>query len=175
MATLSLIVKFRPVGESLNRPIVFSTLILYIFLSGCFNTRTPDKFAIQGKIIRWARENCAQPNPCRLRIYDLTPFDWDRMYVFDSGSSAQERIKVVGAAGVEMSDLEGEIVFTQGTRIVYQEPRPQGFEEPIKNEIWFADFPAQTGSHTIYLPTAAFMVTASTLKDGPAFELKPVL
>jgi len=95
------------------------------------------------------------------------------MYVFAVGVSPDERRKVVGIGGVESSDLEGELVFTKDNKIVHQEPVPQGVEEPIKNEIWFAEF-TNTGRHASYSSDVVFLVAQGTSRNGPYFSLSPL-
>jgi hypothetical protein len=103
---------------------------------------------------------------------DVTDFGWDRMYVFAVGVTPAERKRIVGADGVETSDLEAELVFTKDGKIVHQEPVPEGVEDPIRNEVWFSGFEntAQTAS---YSAEVAFSITQSTSSNGPYFCLTP--
>jgi hypothetical protein len=95
------------------------------------------------------------------------------MYVFAVGVSPSERRKIVGVESVETSDLDGELVFTKGGKIVHQEPIPEGLEEPIKNEIGFAEF-TNTAQHATYASDVMFSVAQGTSKNGPNFALSTV-
>jgi hypothetical protein len=150
-------------------------LLLFVALcfSGYFLYRSRESSQVQRQLIRQVEQTCSAGMPCRVRIHDITSFDWERMYVFAVGVSPEELRQVVGIDGVENIDLEGELVFTKGGKIVHQEPVPEGVEEPIKNEISFAEL-TNTGRRVTYSSDVVFLVVQGTSRNGPTFSLLPV-
>lgn len=146
-------------------------LILCLGCSGCLLSRSPESFPVQGRLIRQLERACSSGKACKVRMNDLTDFNWDRMYVFAVGVSPSERREIAGADGVETIDLEGELVFTKAGRIVHQEPVAEGVERPIKDEISFAEI-TNTGESQSYPPDIVFAVKQGTSKNGSYFSLK---
>ena len=144
-----------------------------LFLSGCFLRNSPESFPVQRKLVRQIEQTCTAGDSCRVRMRDVTGFAWDRMLVFAVGVTPAERKKAVGVEGVETIDLDGELVFTNDGKIVHQEPLPEGVEEPIKNEIWFAEL-TNTGQYATYSSDVVFRVARSTSRNGPSFSLSPI-
>ncbi|HKF45889.1 MAG TPA: hypothetical protein VKB38_00930 [Terracidiphilus sp.] len=154
-----------PRKRQISIPIVFLAL-----LAGCTGLRNPESLIVQKNLIHQA-EKCRGNATCFISVKSATPFDWDEMYFFDVGSSRSEREHAVGIKGVEVSDLEGELVFTRSGRITHQEPVRTGVEEPLKNEISFSGLPA-TGGILKFASSARFEVQQESSKNGPYFILK---
>jgi hypothetical protein len=72
-----------------------------------------------------------------VRLSDLTPFKWDKMFYFDYGITPSDRRRVVGI-GFDTHELERQIVFLRGGRVVENEFLPTDIEKPIANQVVFA-------------------------------------
>ena len=71
-----------------------------------------------------------------MRLSDLTPFKWDRMFYFDYGVDPSDRRNAVGI-GFDTHELEREIVFLRDGKVIDNEFLPTDVEKPIANQIVF--------------------------------------
>ena len=103
---------------------------------GC-NRRKIDSQQIEGKIGAAISQRCGKARNCTVRLSDLTPFKWDKMFYFDYNITPSERRRVVGI-GFDTHELERQIVFLRDGRVVKNEFLPTDIEKPIANEIAFS-------------------------------------
>src|SRR3954452_7575215 len=76
-----------------------------------------------GKIAEKIGEACPVGKGCSVRIGDVPPFQWGRIYVFNNDA---EREQIQEALGVSSSELDHGpmLVFVRSGRIVYTEHEP---------------------------------------------------
>ena len=142
------------------------TLAAILILSGCVGSRT-----MELKIVSSIRE-CPDPVKCRVKLADLTNFDWDRMYAFKYVATKLDRELALGTKDQEFTELERQIVFVKDGRIVFQESEATNVEHPIKNEVIF-DIPDDATSKS-YVHGVVFSAIEKRGEDGPYFLLKQV-
>lgn len=71
-------------------------------------------------------------NTCDFSMKDITNFKWDRMVIFEVGSSNVEVSRALGIDYKDSTDLMSGIVFIYNNKIVYQERIPSNPEKPSK-------------------------------------------
>jgi hypothetical protein len=114
------------------------TLVLAFTLlwAGCNHIKV-DSQSIEGKMGAAISQRCGKARDCTVRLSDLTPFKWDKMFYFDYGVTPSDRRRVVGI-GFDTHELERQIVFLRDGRVVENEFLPTDIEKPIANQIVFA-------------------------------------
>lgn len=81
------------------------------------------------KIIEFINSN---PDNCKIKVEDITNFKWDKMVIFEVGSSNIEISKVLGIKYKDSTDLMSGIVFVYKNKIIYSERQPYNPERPNK-------------------------------------------
>ena len=115
----------------------FAMILLSFVAStmGCNRNRVTSS-SIEGQIGHAIEERCPKGSNCTVRLHDLTPFDWDKMFYFEYNVSPAEREKAVGVR-LESEELRRQLVFLSGGNIVRNNLLPTDVERPIENEIVF--------------------------------------
>ena len=103
---------------------------------------------VENKIVSHIETTCKQL-PCVVRIREVTDFDWDKMYVFDTGFDGNEIKTVVGTYIPEKTALTRKLVFTRDGKVVHYDELPTNIEGIVNNQVAFDD--AGNYSHKVYL------------------------
>ena len=138
--------------------------LLVVSLLGC---NGPGK--LESKIVDHI-QTCSHAATCRFAISDVTPFDWDKFYVFDYGVSLKDRERALGTKDEGFQEFHPQLVFLKDGRIVYQESEQPDVENPNEDEVIF-DIPNDRNLK-FYAPTAVFSVTEDHAESGRYFLLK---
>jgi hypothetical protein len=109
-----------------------------------------------------------------VRIRDVTDFDWDKMYVFDTGFDGDEIKTVIGTYVPEKTALTRKLVFTKGGKVVHYDELPTNIEGMVNNEVLFDD--AGNYSHKIYSIEDAVFEAQKNSHNGKEvyFNLKQI-
>jgi hypothetical protein len=117
-------------------------------------------------------KKCSKTSDCPIRLRDVTPFDWDKMFYFDYSVPPTERETAVGVR-LKTEELHRQLVFLRSGGIVRNELLPTDIERPIENEIAF-----EGGKQTDRVSCdsgAEFAATRSDLGTGIIFfQLKSI-
>lgn len=104
--------------------------LLLILVSGC-----QSESALSELIIGEIDSKCVIDGSCDIALQDVTTFKWDRVVLFQVGSSGEEVSKALGIKYKESTDLMTGIIFALGSEIVYEERIPYNPEQPSKLQI----------------------------------------
>ena len=122
------------------------------------------------KIGRWIDRECVDPKECVVRITDLTEFDWDEMYVFDSGYTTEGIEKALGTKISTNNDAKRKIVFLKNKRIVLYEELKKNIEHYVDKEVVFKH-DTQTNYDLFTPETAIFVATKHESGAGRYYQL----
>lgn len=117
---------------------IAQSLLLLVLASlwvGCNRTKV-DRLSVEGKLGAAISRQCGTARNCKVRLSDLTPFKWDRMFYFDYGVAPPERRRAVGVS-FDTHELERQIVFLRAGKVIDNEFLPTNVERPIANQIVF--------------------------------------
>lgn len=108
--------------------ILFILLIIFLLLIGCQAKNTN----MSEKIIKTIDNKCDQGDTFMISMKDITDFEWDKMVIFEVGSSNFEVSKALGIEYKESTDLMSGMVFVCNNKIVHEERVPYNPDRPEK-------------------------------------------
>src|ERR1043166_1470867 len=80
--------------------------------------------SVEARIVNRINQQCGKAGDCIIRIREVTPFDWDKMYVFTDGAAQGEVDKALGVPFPNYTEFTRKIVFMNRGVIVYSEELP---------------------------------------------------
>jgi hypothetical protein len=95
--------------------------ILAVITIGLFNVNQRKKTNIGEKIINIIDNKCGQNNSCNFMMNEITNFKWDKMLIYDLGSSNFEISKALGVEYKDSVDLASGLVFVYDNKIIFKE------------------------------------------------------
>lgn len=120
-------------------------------------------------------QRCGKARNCMVRLSDVTPFKWDKMFSFDYGVSPSDREKAVGIS-FKTHELERQIVFVRDGKVILNEFLPTDIEKPVLNSIVFVSSGSDDASRPFACQdSAVFQATYDDFGTGiPFYLLKQV-
>ena len=116
---------------------------------------------------------CTPSAPCIVKIKDVTEFQWDQLYVFESGASLDEIRKSIGTDYPDYVEFKRRLVFLKDGRIIHREDEPTDVEGPANGEVSFAE--SHSDRHLSFTPEkAVFRAEKKTFNDGVYYTLTQV-
>lgn len=107
--------------------LVFITLIILI----CQNDKS---LSSQIKLI--IEDKCNSSDICDISLEEITSFKWNKVLVFQVGSSSKDISNALGAKYEGSTDLMSGLIFELDNKIVYEELIPYQAEQPINLQIF---------------------------------------
>lgn len=144
-------------------------LVLVLIIVGCKGRNVN----VSDKIIETIDNNCQQSSSCKVSMKEITDFKWDKMVIFEVGSSNSEISKALGIKYDDSTDLTSGMVFVYKNRVVYKEDLPYNPERP--NKLWFKinNKPGEP-NYWILTPNNAILQGSKTETEGVYYyEIKP--
>jgi len=108
-------------------------VVLLATLSNCCDNSTTIK-ALARDVIE---KECKDSLNCIVSIPMLTPYEWDRMYVFEYNMTDEEINQVIHQKFRRHLELTKVWLFMRGDSIVYFEEHEIDFERPTKRDLFF--------------------------------------
>ncbi|UKS27384.1 hypothetical protein LOZ80_00050 [Paenibacillus sp. HWE-109] len=90
------------------------------------------KSNLTDKIIKEIDGECGENGTCTISIKEVTDFEWDRMVIFQIGSSKSEISKALGIEYSGPTDMMTGMIFVKDNKIVHEEIIPYYPEKPSK-------------------------------------------
>lgn len=112
-------------------------MLLAVASMGCNRNRVSPS-SVEGQIGHAIQQRCRGISNCTIRLRDVTSFDWDKMFYFDSTVPPAEREREVGVQ-LKSEELRRQLVFLRGGSVIRNDLLPTDIERPIENEIAFDD------------------------------------
>jgi hypothetical protein len=139
-------------------------LILAFLVYSCQNS-------IQDNIVNNIQKN-EHKDSCVVKIVNITPFDWDKMYVFCKNSGLEEVNQQLGFEYPYFEDIAKRIIFTKSKKVVYHE---EEYPDPDKkNKLEFTFGNDTTNVMVFTKKTAIFSAKKKEFCGWIYYELKPM-
>ncbi len=97
-----------------NNMIMFGLIFGIVILFLSFNNK-------QLGIVDYADKYCQKNTTCLIDMNEITPFDWDKMYILDKGMKPRDIEDIIGAKFNEKASLFYKIIFVKDKKIVYSD------------------------------------------------------
>lgn len=110
---------------------------------------------------------CKDQSQCVLRMSDIAPFAWDKMYACKYTVGSAELEKTIGARLDKFAALQDRIIFMNGTTVMLHEEEPTDVERPMTDGILF-DIPDTTDCQS-YDHSVRFNVKRESREDSSQF------
>lgn len=150
------------------RSLIMGALCLVVIQS-C-GTPTIDPHSIEGKLVTLIKTTCGESTGCTIRLRDVTDFDWDRVYVFNSAATKDQIEKVIGAPFPGYEEFKRSIIFLNGGKVVYSEADPTDIESVINDQVVF-DL-AYGNNYKAYSSESRFEAQRKNFSRGIYYELR---
>jgi hypothetical protein len=112
--------------------ICFFAFVSFILIPILFIYTPKNESKLSDKIIEYIDKNCDENNTCKISISDITNFKWDKMLMYQVGSSNTEISKLIGTEFKDDLDLTSGLIFVYNNKIVYKEQIPYNPDKPNK-------------------------------------------
>lgn len=124
-------------------------------------------------IIKAIDKNAGQSNTCSITMKEITTFEWDKMVIFDTGTSNIEVSKALGVEYKDSVDLMSGMVFVFKNKIVYQIRIPNNPDRPNKFNIVVNSHPGKSSCIAYSPDDAIFEGTKKTVDGQLYYHISP--
>ncbi|MFC3798105.1 hypothetical protein [Cohnella sp. GCM10012308] len=107
-------------------------IIILLLLGGCRDNKTLSK-----SIIKEIDSQCGERTECTISMERVTSFEWDKLVVFQVGSSNKEVSNHLGFEYNGSTDLMSGLIFVLDNKIVFEEKIPYNPEKGSELQILF--------------------------------------
>src|SRR6185436_10946050 len=142
-----------------------------LLLQSC-GKQTIDPNNVEGRLVANIKKNCQGPTVCKIRLRDVTNFDWDKVYVFDYTATEDEIAKVVGFPLPRYDQFRRKMIFVDAGKLAYSEAEPTDIESLINDQIVFGI--PDNESYREFGRDPLFEVNKRSFSRGVYYELKLV-
>lgn len=104
---------------------------LTLIISGCQKEKS-----LSDQIIRIIDDKCSLGKVCDISLKEITTFKWDKVVVFQVGSSSKEISDALGFKYEGSTDLMSGLIFTLDNKVVYEEMIPYQTERPNNLQVF---------------------------------------
>ncbi|CDH04988.1 conserved hypothetical protein [Xenorhabdus bovienii str. oregonense] len=93
------------------------------------------KWDVKEAVAYYADVNCQVNKDCLIDLHKITPFDWDRAYIFQSGETRENIRDAIGVNFLYMIDVGVKYIFIKDNKIVYFEEYFPDMDYRDKNQV----------------------------------------
>ncbi|WP_339225820.1 hypothetical protein NYE80_10635 [Paenibacillus sp. FSL H7-0357] len=104
---------------------------LTLIISSCQKEKS-----LSDQIMRIIDDKCNLGEICDISLNEITTFKWDKVVVFQVGSSSKEISNALGVKYEGSTDLMSGLIFVLDNKIVYEEMIPYQTERPTNLQIF---------------------------------------
>lgn len=146
-------------------------ILIFLILSGCQYLSNN----LGDKIIKEIDKKRDQSGSCKILMKDITVFKWDKMVIYEVGSSNNEITKALGVEYQDSVDLISGVVFVYNNKIVYKEKVPYNPERSTKMNYYVENEPGQPNCMAFTPDNAIFEGSREQVDEKFYYAIKPLL
>lgn len=144
---------------------IFVLVVILILLVIIFKKYISNEDKLSNKIMWYIDNNCYNSNTCILSMKEITDFEWDKMLMYQVGSSNTEISDLLGVEFKDSIDLSSGIIFIVNNKIVYEEHIFYHPEKPYKLLLYVGRMYGQP-KYGVYTPNNAVFDGSRTEING---------
>jgi len=145
------------------RLIIFFTMTFSLSFINCDIQNQSFEKKIVSEIVK-----CKKIDKCKIKVKNITDFEWDSMHVFKYNATFDDVKKVIGSNPKKYTEFSRKIIFTLKNDVVYFEELPEDVSRLKENQIVF-DIPDNMTSKTYFKDNSIFNVYKEEIIDGKYF------
>lgn len=139
--------------------IAFTLLCINVFFS---------KYSLSIKIEKYINSNSDKNNDYKFYMSEITDFKWDKMLIYQVGSSNKEISDLLGVPFNDSLDLASGIIFVYKNKIIYKEQQYYNPDKPYKLLFYIGEMYGQP-KYGIYTPNDALFEGNRREIDGKIY------
>lgn len=128
-------------SKILLKPVIFLCVILTAIISFILFILPNGDHEVSDEVVKAINNNTGGRSSCKIVMKNFTDFKWDKMVIYNLGSSEIEVSKALGFEFTGSTDLMSGIIFAYKKKIVYEEKIPYYPEKPSQIEYLLNDKP----------------------------------
>lgn len=101
--------------------LIFVAILLVVVSTFIVAKIISEKGKLSNRICETIDDKCDDNNECVIKMDEITDFSWDKMLLYQVGSSESEISKALGIEFKDSVDISSGIVFVKDDEIVYHE------------------------------------------------------
>jgi hypothetical protein len=157
-------------------PIIFSLVILALVVITLvvFNENQHKSTNMSKEITNLIDNKSGQSNSCTFMMNEITSFKWDKMLIYDLGSSNSEISKTLGVDYKDSVDLVSGLVFVYDNKVVFKEKSLYYPEHPNKLKYSVGNNPGESSCRLFTQKNAIFKGSKEKIDGVYYYEIKPL-
>lgn len=140
-------------------------LISVVLLVILFFVVLSNKNHLSDRIIKFIDNNYDENNICILRMKEITDFKWDKMLIYQVGSSETAISEALGVEYKDSVDLMSGIVFVYENKIIYKQSIPYNPDHPSELLLFVGDI-FREPNYRVFTPDDASFEGSRWEKNG---------
>lgn len=140
--------------------IIALLISLILLLIGCQGKNT-----LSDQIKKEIDNKCEMNVSCSISLKDITTFKWDKVAIFQVGSSSKQISKALGVEYKGETDLMTGMVFVLNNKIVYEERIPYEAEHPTRLQVWIEKMDKDPNCVVFTVDNAIIPVSKKEIED----------
>ncbi len=142
--------------------LIFS--LLFLFFSCSEYKKTEFEKSIEANY----NTSCNKLSSCTVNIASITPYDWDKMYVFKTTASLETIDKALGFNYPYFEDIAERVVFLKNNKIVYHDDYYPTFDDEMYTSIVF-DLPNDESFKLFSVKNAIFKIDKKEIEEKQTY------
>ena len=128
----------------------------------------PNGSSLSNRIVKFIDNNCDDNNVCIINMVEITDFKWDKMLIYQVGSSTTAISEALGVEFKDSVDLMSGIIFVNKNEIAYKESIPYNPECPSELLLHVGAIFGED-NNKVFTPNDAIFKGSRREKDGKFF------
>lgn len=148
---------------------ILSIVVILLYINIFIN-----KNSLSKKIEKYIENNSDENSECKFNMSEITDFKWDKMLIYQVGSSNKEISDLLGVHFNDSVDLASGIIFICNNKIVYKEQLYYNPERPYRLLLFIGTMYGQP-DYGIYTPSNALFEGSRRESDGKMYyKIAPI-
>ena len=162
------------IGGFINLKRLYALLIALVLMVVIIIVALSNRSSLSNKIIKFIDNNCDKNNACFIKMLEITDFEWDKMLIYQVGSSTTEISEALGVEFKDSVDLMSGMVFVKENKIVYNQSIPYNPERPSKLLLHVGGI-FREDNNKVFTPNDAIFKGSRIEKEGQLFyKIEPL-
>lgn len=153
---------------------IFIAILILIIIILINDHTLNDQYLLSNKIIEFIDNNADKNNTCTLLMTEVTDFKWDKMLMYQIGSTNQKISEALGINYNKSVDMYSGIIFVYEGKIVYEETKLYN-PDKIDELTFYVGQIFNSPEYKVYTPNDAYFKCNKNISGGDYYyEISPL-